>query len=218
MTPMDNSAVTAYWDAVYDNCSRETVVDDDWLDRFSDLLAACETPIIDLGCGSGNDTKYLLEKGKTVIACDQSVWAVEHLRENFPAVHAVKAFDMRDGLPFSVGFTDIVIADLSLHYFSEEETKGILREIKRVLKRDGVLLLRVNSVNDVNHGAGQGEEIEPHFYRTEDGRYKRFFDKLDIEKIFSQWQMLYAAEEELLRYALPKQLWVCALRTPQKTE
>jgi hypothetical protein len=49
-----------------------------------------------------------------------------------------------------------MIADLSLHYFSWDETKKIVNEIKRVLKEDGFLLVRVNSVNDTNYGAGKG--------------------------------------------------------------
>jgi len=28
-------------------------------------------------------------------------------------------------------------------------------------------MFRVNSVNDVNHGAGEGKEIEPNFYQTD---------------------------------------------------
>ena len=207
---MEHSAVTRYWDAVHESYTRDSVVYDDWLDRFDVLIAGCQTPIIDLGCGSGNDTKYLLEKGKTVIACDQSVRAVEHIRKNFPKIHSVKHFDMRNGLPFENDFTEIIIADLSLHYFSEEETASILRELSRVLKRDGVLLMRVNSVKDVNHGAGQGEEVQPHYYKTEDGRYKRFFDRTDLNRFLSDWEMLYVCEEEMLRYDLPKMLWVCA--------
>lgn len=45
----------------------------------------------------------------------------------------------------------------------------ILNEIRRILVPGGHLLARVNSINDVNHGAGQGTEVEHHLYRTEDG-------------------------------------------------
>ncbi|MFA6338193.1 MAG: hypothetical protein WCX26_05690, partial [Saccharofermentanales bacterium] len=46
---------------------------------------------------------------------------------------------------------------------------------------DGYLFIRVNSVNDINYGACQGEEIEHHFYRTDDGMLKRFFAKKDFD-------------------------------------
>ena len=42
-----------------------------------------------------------------------------------------------------------------------------------------------NSIKDVNHGAGQRIEVEHHFYRTEDGMFKRFFDEGDVRRLFA---------------------------------
>lgn len=196
-----------YWDALHTSYERERIIYDDWLQLFDRAIEHCQTPIIDLGCGSGNDTKYLIERGKKVIPCDYSTQAIENIQKNFPEVERAKCFDMREGLPFDDDFTSMIIADLSLHYFSEEDTRKILDEIKRVLKKDGILVFRVNSVNDVNHGAGQGEEVERHYYRTTDGRFKRFFDKEDINLFFDGWEMLYINEEQMTRYEKPKELW-----------
>ena len=196
-----------YWDAQHSHYKRDEIRCDDWLNRFDDIIDSCKAPIIDLGCGSGNDTKYLIEWGKQVIACDYSENAMENIRKNFPELLEAKCFDMTKGLPFSDCFTDLLIADLSLHYFSEQTTHAILNEIRRVLKPNGILLLRVNSVKDVNHGAGQGSEIEPHYFEVSDGHYKRFFDSSDLEKFFYDWKCLYLAENEMTRYALPKILW-----------
>lgn len=207
-----DQAVTAYWDKVHKQYTRESVVYDNWLDRFEGTIASCQTPIIDLGCGSGNDTKYLLEKGKTVVSSDRSVRAVENIRKNFPEVQEACCFDMTQGLPFADEYCHLLLADLSLHYFSETETFAVLRELKRVLQPDGILLLRVNSVNDINHGAGQGEEVEHHYYKTEDKGFKRFFDREDLNRFFFDWEELYVCEESMLRYELPKMLWVCAYR------
>lgn len=107
---------------------------------------------------------------------------------------------MTKGLPFDDNFTDIIISDLSMHYFTEQKTCEILKEMKRVLKQNGILLFRVNSVKDVNHGAGEETEIEHHLYETEDGRYKRFFDEEDLEKFFANCEKLYIHEETMGRY------------------
>ena len=153
-----------YWNELHKEYERENIIYDDWLDLFLDDINNCTLPIIDLGCGSGNDSKYLIEHGKKVVACDYAENAVENARKNFPELIDAKCFDMTEGLPFGDGYAGIIVADLSLHYFSEEVTKSILAEIKRVLDRDGKLIFRVNSINDVNHGAGQGTEVEHHYF------------------------------------------------------
>ena len=202
------------WNEIYENQkqTRDEIKYDDWLDLFIEYIKSCETPIIDLGCGSGNDTKYLLEKGKRVIPCDYSEKAVENIRKNFPELERVECFDMTKSFPFKENFTDIIITDLSLHYFSEDTTYKILEDIKRILKQNGLLIFRVNSVNDVKYGAGIGLEIEPRFYQREDGRTKRFFDESDIRKFFKSWDILYIREETMLRYEEAKKLWRCAVK------
>ncbi len=200
------------WNNIHKNYDREKIKYDDWLQLFDRAIINCKTPVIDLGCGSGNDTLYLIEKGKTVIPCDYSKNAIENIKKNFPEVEQVKCFDMSKGLPFEDNLTDIIIGDLSLHYFTEQQTFQILDEIKRVLKPNGLLLFRVNSVKDVNYGAGEGKELEPHLYETDDGRYKRFFDSEDIEKFFSNWEKLYMREETLGRYGSEKILWRVAMQ------
>ena len=197
----------SHWDAMHTHYTRNEIQYDSWLTAFPHIIDGCTAPIIDLGCGSGNDTKYLIERGKRVIPCDYAPNAIANIRRNFPELTDAKCFDMTEGLPFPDGCTELVIADLSLHYFSEAVTLGVLSELKRILTPDGHLLLRVNSVKDVYHGAGEGEEVERHFYRTPDGRYKRFFDEEDIRRIFGAWHILYCEESQMHRYDLPKQLW-----------
>ena len=78
---------------------------------------------------------------------------------------------------FEDGFSDLVIADLSLHYFSKAKTLNILSNIYRVLSKKGHLLCRVNSVKDFEKNENEQEniEIEHHLYESRKGT-KRFFD------------------------------------------
>lgn len=202
----------AIWNDLHSNYKRENIKYDDWLDSFANIIDDCKTPIIDLGCGSGNDTLYLIEKGKKVIPCDYSQNAINNIKKNFPEADRTECFDMTKGLPFDDNFTDIIISDLSMHYFTEEKTFGLLDEMKRVLKPGGILLFRVNSIRDFNHGAGKGTEIEKHLYETADGRYKRFFDEEDFKKFFLDWEEVYLREETMGRYDLEKVLWKGAFR------
>ena len=71
---MDNDVIQKnsyeYWNSRYKIKPREEIITDDWLDMFSKEIDGCSTPIIDLGCGGGNNTLYLIKRGKKVIPCD----------------------------------------------------------------------------------------------------------------------------------------------------
>lgn len=203
----ENENSLTYWETYHkDNCYKE-IQYDNWLDAYHEKIQSTQSPILDLGCGSGNDTLYLLERGKGVIPCDQSKNAIDSITAKFPEIAEAHCFNMLDDFPFEGESFDIVIADLCLHYFLEADTKRILDEISRILRPNGCLLFRVNSIHDVNHGAGQGQEVEPHLYRTSDGRYKRFFDERDIRYFFRNYEIEDICEETMGRYQLEKKLY-----------
>lgn len=110
------------------------------------------------------------------------------------------------------GVGSLIIADLCLHYFKEKDTFELLNEIRRILTVGGRLIFRVNSVNDVNHGAGQGNGIEHHLYETSDKRLKRFFDEKDIKFFFKDFDIKYLNEEIMTRYKLEKRLYRVCVR------
>ena len=199
-----------YWDNVHKDYDRATIKVDDWLEKFDDIIMGTQKPILDLGCGGGNDTLYLISKGKQVISCDQSPSAINNIRKNFPEVYDAKCFNMLDGLPFEDEAFDVVIADLCLHYFLKTDTEKILNDIRRILTPGGHLILRVNSINDVLHGAGQGPEIEHHVFEMEGKTIKRFFNEEDIRSFFKDFTIEYLREEIMTRYKLEKRLYrVC---------
>ena len=80
-----------------------------------------------------------------------------------------------------------------------------LEEIKRILTPNGNLLARVNSTLDINHGAGQGKELEKNYYFVE-GYNKRFFTLKDAKKYFSIIGKTEVKEDDMLRYEKPKKV------------
>jgi len=199
-----------YWNNVHKEYNRDQIKFDDWLNDFDEIINKCKTPILDLGCGSGNNTLYLINNNKKVIAADLSSNAITNIIKNFPEIYDTKCFNMLDGFPFEDNSFEVIIADLSLHYFKKRDTEKIVNDLKRILCKNGYLIIRVNSINDVNHGAGQGLEIEKHLFQTEDGRFKRFFDENDIRDFFKDFNIIYLNEEIMTRYKLEKRLFrVC---------
>lgn len=204
-----------HWEQKHKNNSREMIKTDDWLEHYNAIIENVSTPIVDLGCGSGNDTLYLMEKGKQVIACDQSDNAIANIHKNFPDIYDTKRFSMLDTFPLKSSSCQLVVADLCLHYFLAEDTKRIVDEIDRILTSGGYLLVRVNSIHDVNYGAGKGQELEKNLYVTEEGMIKRFFDESDIRAFFGKFYIHKMEEKSMNRYCQPKQLFEVCLQKRQ---
>lgn len=95
--------------------------------------------ILDLGCGIEADTLYLLERGYNVLSCDFSVEALKSIENNIPNSKTLY-LDMMKKFSIADKKYSLIIADLSLHYFNNETTIHIMKEIKRILKDGGVLL------------------------------------------------------------------------------
>lgn len=181
---------------------------DDWLKEFDDIINNVSTNIIDLGCGvTGNNTFYLLEKGKKVISCDFAEEAI-----NTIATHKgtkTKLFNMLDPFPFRSNSVEMVVADLSLHYFNKTDTEKIIDKIKKILKPNGYLFFRVNSINSTEYknllASGEGL-IEPHFYYA-NNMEKRFFSGDDLDDFFADWKFLCKREENMTRWSTDKIVW-----------
>ena len=47
---------------------------------------------------------------------------------------------MREKLPFNNNAFDVVFANLSIHYFSDTDTKNLMNEIKRILNTNNLFL------------------------------------------------------------------------------
>ncbi|WP_242985322.1 class I SAM-dependent methyltransferase [Vallitalea okinawensis] len=198
------------WDNYYKHKANGDITYDLWLDKYQDQLEMSkDIPIIDLGCGGGNNTLYLIERGYKPIACDYSVEALNALNKAIPQVET-RQFDLLEGLPFSANGHKVVIADLCLHYFSWEDTLRIVKDIKTILSKDGYLICRLNSVRDEVYGAGKGLEIEENYYQVH-GRKKRYFNEEQVRALFDEWDILHIEEYQMTRIK-DKILWEVALR------
>ena len=111
-----------FWDNAQATYSTNGEEYSSWLDKYAEKFSRCGTKVLDLGCGIGYDSEYLNQKGLEVIACDFSEVALKRLKERVPSVNAM-LLDISEHLPFEDNSFNLIIADLSLHYFDEKTTE-----------------------------------------------------------------------------------------------
>jgi len=187
---------------------------DPWLDPFLDAMRSAGETALELGCGPGEDAAELIARGFRVVGFDVIRTLIGRAIKNAPGAHFFVA-DMRSPLPVRSMVADIVVASLSIHYFSWQVTRALLDEVRRVLRPSGLFVFRVNATDDVNFGALQGEEIEPNYYHVPpDGRNnrpdKRFFDEPSVRALLTPgWRITHLAHRTISRYDMPKQAWEC---------
>jgi tRNA (uracil-5-)-methyltransferase TRM9 len=96
--------------------------------------------VLDLGCGNGRWYKVFKEKKVDYFGIDNSEKLIEIAKENFPEAK----FFVGDALnlPFQDNFFDKVYSIALLHHIPSEDFRiKVLKEVKRVLKPGGILIL-----------------------------------------------------------------------------
>ncbi len=185
---------------------------DPWLQRWVPLLLQVSQahPVLEIGCGPGEDTRVMIDAGLAVTAFDLSAKAIAKAARRVPAAR-FHCQDVRD--PFPLVQAGAVVASLSLHYFDWPQTLEIIGRIGQTLVPGGVLLCRMNSTKDVNFGAQGHAEIARNFFLVH-GEPKRFFDEASLREAFVGWHVLAMEEKTSHRFGLPKVVWELALQRP----
>lgn len=114
------------------------------------------TKILDVGCGRGDIALYLGKDAKEAVGIDYSEEAIKlanSTKKNFPLAMRKKVyfrFMNVKKLSFPDNYFDIVICIDVLEHLYKEEAKKAMGEIKRVLKKDGILFIHTGT-NKILH-------------------------------------------------------------------
>jgi len=181
---------------------------DPWLERWLTLIKMRSGghPVLEIGCGYGDDTTVLVNAGLQVISFDLSSNAVAATKIRVPSAH-IEQRDVRAPFPEEAINLGVTLASLSLHYFTWEDTVSIVERIRQSLRLGGILLCRLNSTEDKNFGADEGKEIEPNYFLAK-GKSKRFFDENTVQRLFANgWNVIALEHITTNKYEKPKTAW-----------
>lgn len=113
--------------------------------------------VLEIGCGAGELTAWLLDEGARVRAFDVSEQMLARAKAKLGTRAELFRADLHDGLGFCEdGSVDLVIASLVLHYI--EDWEPVLREVWRVLAPQG------HFVFSTHHPTWDGHNHSPQDY------------------------------------------------------
>jgi SAM-dependent methyltransferase len=118
------------------------------LDRFTAEVAE-RGEVCDMGCGPGQVARYLRDAGATVFGLDLSPRMLEQARQLNPDI------SFRQGNMMTLDMEDAKLAGIAAFYaivnVGKELLPRVFREMRRVLKSDGLLLLAFHTGDETFH-------------------------------------------------------------------
>lgn len=129
---------------LYDGISRLAALSVGGEARFRQLALQgltihSDTQVLDLCCGSGQTTQFLVKLSQNVTGLDASPKSLQRARLNVPLASYVEAF--AEEMPFADNLFDVVHTSVALHEMHPQQLRKIINEVYRVLKPGGVFTL-----------------------------------------------------------------------------
>lgn len=129
---------------LYDGISRLSALSVGGEARFrqlalQDLPIGPDTKVLDLCCGSGQTTQFLVMRSQQVTGLDASPKSIERAQHNVPEANYVEGW--AEEMPFSDQEFDLVHTSVALHEMQPEQLQQILQEVYRVLRPGGYFAL-----------------------------------------------------------------------------
>lgn len=93
------------------------------------------TAVLDLCCGSGQTTQFLVKRSQKVTGLDASPRSIARAKQNVPQATYVEGW--AEAMPFADQSFNVVHTSVALHEMELEQLRKILKEVYRVLQSGG---------------------------------------------------------------------------------
>jgi len=191
---------------------------------FFRILKKKARSILDVGCGAGRDSFFLAGEGFNLVGLDISSNALRLASERNQREKTQCTFVMGTflHLPFSEGRFDAAFSNYAIENVSLEEIRKALGEMKRVVKKGGVMLITLHSPKHWRFG--QGKEIANNefltFQMVKNRKVKiitHFFERAEAERLFEDMGLKLLSISEVLRIDEKQRAhWIATLENSQK--
>lgn len=129
---------------LYDGISRIAALSVGGESRFrrlalQDLSINQDTKILDLCCGSGQATQFLVKYSQSVTGLDASPLSLRRAQQNVPQAEYIEAF--AEKMPFPDNYFEIVHTSVAMHEMEPQQRRQIFQQVYRVLKPGGIFTM-----------------------------------------------------------------------------
>jgi SAM-dependent methyltransferase len=158
------------------------------LDRFAASLAVSPGRVCDLGCGPGQIARYLKDRGADVFGVDFSAGMLAQARRLNPDIDFVQG-NMR-ALDLPNESLAGIAAFYSIIHIEREGVTSVLRELRRALQPNGLLLFSFHIGDDVKHlEEWWGKAVSADFFQFQAEEMRGYLREagFQIEETLVRW-------------------------------
>jgi len=149
---------------------------DDWWQEGTDKFVSLfnrDDLILDAGCGSGVKTRYLVDKGLSIVGIDISAELLKIAKKEVPEATFYEK-DMSQVNELEENF-DGIFAQASLLHISKKDIESVLQKLINKLKKDGYFYVAVKENKNIKE-----EIVKENDYGYD---YQRFFSYYTLEEL-----------------------------------
>ena len=138
-TEVNNQQAYNAWSETYDTVQNKTR-DLEAIALRESVAVSKPLDILEIGCGTGKNTEWLLTKAKHLVAADFSTEMLAKAKEKIAANNVeFKQFDLRNEWAFGERQFDLITCSLALEHI--ENIDFVFRQASGVLRKDGLFYI-----------------------------------------------------------------------------
>lgn len=169
--------------------------------KISNYIDLGSSKLLDVGCGTGRIVKLLGDKVSHYYGIDPNVERIEIAKKELPGLEFEIGYS--EELPYEENKFNVIIFSMSWHMVKDFEQT--LKEAKRVLKEDGILVILEPSDKTTNWVSPLLRKDSPEF---KEDLYQKKLESIEKAKEFLKNQEIFKVVLEDFNEETKHNLWI----------